>query len=116
MVRFISSMSNLPLLTIGDNYYSRDKMIEWKMVTGQGYGMSIGGYNRLCPAATGHTLVTLFFLSLSIEDRHLPWMIVRSQIYYPEHILMRTERLVTLLSWVSALSRPIDWRRRKVEV
>jgi hypothetical protein len=29
-------------------------------VTGQGYGMGIGGCNRLCPAATGHSLVALF--------------------------------------------------------
>jgi hypothetical protein len=87
MLRFIGSMSNLLLLTIGDNYYSHDKMIERKMVTRQGYDMGIGGCNRLCPTATGHTLVTLFFLSLSIEDRPLLWMVVRSQIYYPEHIL-----------------------------
>jgi hypothetical protein len=25
------------------------------MVTGQGYGMGIGGCNKLCPAVTGHT-------------------------------------------------------------
>jgi hypothetical protein len=47
MLRFIGSVSNLPLLTIGDNYYSHDKMIERKIVTEQGYGMSIGGCNRL---------------------------------------------------------------------
>jgi hypothetical protein len=41
------------------------------MVTGQGYGMGIGGCNRLCPAATGHSLVALFFLSMSIKDRPL---------------------------------------------
>ena len=33
------------------------------METGQGYGTSIGGCNRLCP---------------------LLWMVVRSQTYYPE--------------------------------
>jgi hypothetical protein len=58
-----------------------------KMVTGQGYGMGIGGCNMLCPAATGHDLVALFSLSMSIEDRPLLWMVVISQIYYPEHIL-----------------------------
>jgi hypothetical protein len=56
-------------------------------VTGQGYGMGIGGCNRLCPAATRHSLVALFFLFVSIEDRLLLWILVRSQIYYPEHIL-----------------------------
>jgi hypothetical protein len=57
------------------------------MVTGQGSGMGIGGCNRLCPAATGHSLVALFFLSVSIEDRPLLWMVVMTQIYYPEYIL-----------------------------
>jgi hypothetical protein len=61
--------------------------MERKMVTGQGYGMGIGGYNRLCPAAAGHSLVALFFLSVSIEDCPLLWMVVMSQIYYLEHIL-----------------------------
>jgi hypothetical protein len=62
LLRFISSGSNLSLLTIGGYYYynSHDKMMEKKMVTGQGYGTSIGGCNRLCPAATGQSLVALF--------------------------------------------------------
>ena len=81
-------MSNLPLLIIGDYYnYSHDKNDERKMETGQGYGMGIGGCNKLCPAAMGLSLVTLFFLSVSIEDRPLLWMVVRSQTYYPKHIL-----------------------------
>jgi hypothetical protein len=62
-------------------------MVEKKMVTGQGYGMGIGGCNRLCPAATGLSLVALFFLSVSIEDGPLHWTLVNSQTYYPEHIL-----------------------------
>ena len=34
----------------------------------------------------------------SIEDRPLLWVVVRSQTYYPEHILAYgTERLVTLV-------------------
>ena len=57
------------------------------METGQGYGMGIGGCNKLCPTAMGLSLVTLFFLSVSIEDRPLLWMVVRSQTHYPEHIL-----------------------------
>jgi len=28
-----------------------------------------------------------FILSVSIEDRPLLWMVIRSQTYYPEHIL-----------------------------
>ena len=37
--------------------------------------------------ATGLSLVTLFSLYMSIEDRPLLWMVLRSQTYYPEHIL-----------------------------
>jgi hypothetical protein len=68
-------------------------------VTGQGYGMGIGGYNRLCPAAMGHSLVALFFLSVSIKDRslHGPWSSHRF-IIPNTYLLMGTERLVTLLS------------------
>ena len=62
-------------------------MVLRKMVTVHGYGMGIDGCSRLCPTATGHGLVALFSLSVSIEDRSLLWMVVRSQIYYPEHIL-----------------------------
>jgi hypothetical protein len=50
-------------------------------------GMGIGECNRLCPTATGLSLVVLFSLSVSIEDRPLHWTLVKSQTYYPEHIL-----------------------------
>ena len=46
-------MSNLPLLTIGDYYYYSHNKIMKKIEIGQGYGMDIGGCNRLCPAANG---------------------------------------------------------------
>ena len=36
---------------------------------GQGYGLGIGGCKRLCPVATGHSLVTLPSLSVSVKDR-----------------------------------------------
>ena len=36
---------------------------------------------------TGHSLVTLFSLSVLVKDRLLHWILVRSQTYYPEHIL-----------------------------
>jgi hypothetical protein len=70
LLRFIGSVSNLSLFTIGGYYYyySHNKMMERKMATGQ-------------------SLIALFFLSVSIEDHPLLWMVVRSQIYYPEHIL-----------------------------
>ena len=34
-----------------------------------------------------HSLVTLFSLSMSVKDRPMLWMVVRSQTNYPEHIL-----------------------------
>ena len=46
-------MSNQSLLTIGDYYYSHNKMTKGKMEIGQGYGMGIGVCNRLCPMANG---------------------------------------------------------------
>ena len=82
-------MNNLSLLIIGDYYnYSHDKNDETKMETGQGYSMGYGGCDNLCPVATGLSLVTLFSLFVSIKDRSLLWMVVRSQTYYPEHILV----------------------------
>ena len=39
------------------------------------------------PWPTGHSLVTLFSLSVSVKDRLLLWILARSQTYYPEHIL-----------------------------
>jgi hypothetical protein len=82
------------------------------MVTRQGYGMGIGGCNRLCPTATGHSLVALFSLSVLIKDRplHGPWSSHRL-IIPSTYLLMRAKRLVTLLSWVLALFGPTNWRR-----
>ena len=54
--------------------------------------MSIGGCDELCPAVMGLSLVTLFSMSVSIKDRPLLWMVVRSQTYYPEHILVYGRR------------------------
>ena len=48
------------------------------METGQGYGMGYGWCDELCPTAIELSLVTLFFLFVSIEDCPLLWMIVRS--------------------------------------
>ena len=62
-------------------------MVERKMVTGQGYGLGIGGCKRLCPAAVGHSLVTLLSLSVSVKDQPLHKALGKSQTYYPKHIL-----------------------------
>jgi hypothetical protein len=119
LLMFIGSVSNLPLLTVAGYYYynSPDKMMEKEIVTEQGYGMGIGGYCRLCPAVTGHSLVALFSLSLSIKDRplHRTWSSHRF-IILRTYLLMKVGRLVTLLSWAPTLSGLIDWRRGYVEV
>ena len=92
-------------------------MMKGIIETGQGYGMGYGECVELCPTATGLSLVTLFFLSVSIEDRPLLWMVVRSQTFIMStYLLMGARRLVTLLSWVLALFGPTDWRQGKVEV
>ena len=45
------------------------------------------GVTSCVPRPTGLNLVTLFSLFVSIDDRPLLWMVVRSQTYYPKHIL-----------------------------
>ena len=45
------------------------------------------GVTGCVPRPTRLSLVTLFSLFMSIKDRPLLWMVVRSQTYYPEHIL-----------------------------
>ena len=45
------------------------------------------GIRGCVPRPTGHSLVTLFFLSVSVKDRSLLWILVNSQTYYPKHIL-----------------------------
>ena len=57
------------------------------MVTGQGYGLGIGGCKRLCHRGRGHGLVTLLSLSVSVKDRPLHKTLGKSQTYYPEHTL-----------------------------
>jgi hypothetical protein len=111
LLRLIGSVGYLSLLTTGDYYYheSHNKNGEKEMVTRQGYGMGISGCNRLCPAATGHSLVALFSLSMSIKDHplHRPWSSHRLIIPIT-YLLMGAGRPVTLLSWVPALFGPTD--------
>ena len=47
---------------------------------------------------TGHSLVTLFSLFVSVKDRPLHWVLDKSQTYYPEHILVYGSREASLLS------------------
>ena len=62
-------------------------MMKRKWRPGRDMAWVSGGCNKLCPVAMGLSLVILFSLSMSIEDYPLLWMVVRSQTYYPEHIL-----------------------------
>ena len=48
------------------------------METEQGYGMGYGGCDELCPTAIGLSFVTLFSVSVLIEDHLLLWMVVWS--------------------------------------
>ena len=50
------------------------------------------------PWPTGHSLVILFSLLVSVKDRPLHWILVRSHTYYPEHILVYGSREDSLLS------------------
>ena len=80
-------MSNLPLLTIGDYYYSHNKMVKEKWRLGRDMLRVLVGVIGCVPRSTELSLVTLFFLFVSIKDRLLLWMVVRSHTCYPEHIL-----------------------------
>ena len=63
------------------------KMMKRKWRPGRDMTWVFGGCNKLCLAVTGLSLVTLFSLFESIEDRPLLWMVVRSLTYYSEHTL-----------------------------
>ena len=50
---------------------THDKMVERKMVIGQGYGWVLVGVKGCVLRPTGHISVILFSLSVSIKDRSL---------------------------------------------
>ena len=56
------------------------------------------GVRGCAPWPMGHSLVTLFSLSVLVKDRPLHWILVRPQTYYPEHILVYGSRKGSLLS------------------
>ena len=98
MLRIFGSGSNLPLLTIGDYYYhSYDKIVKGKWRPGKDMVWVLVGVRGCVPQPTGHSLVTLFFLSMSV-NRPLHWILVRSQTDYPEHILVYGSKESSLLS------------------
>jgi hypothetical protein len=66
-----------------------------------------GGCNRLCPAATGLSLVTLFSYPCRLRtDVALDSRSSHRYIVLSTYLLMGAGRLVALLSWVPALSGP----------
>ena len=75
-----------------------DKMVERKMVIGQGYGWVLVGVKGCVLRPTGHISVTLFSLSVSIKDQSLHKSRSKSQIYYLERILVYGCREDSLLS------------------
>ena len=92
-------MSNLPLLTIGDCYYhSYDKMVKGKWRPGMDMVSVLVGVRGCVPRPMEHSLVTLFSLFVSVKDQPLHWVLVKSQTYYPEHILIYESREGSLLS------------------
>ena len=56
------------------------------------------GVRGCVPRSTRDSLVILFSLSVSVKDRQLHWIPVRSQTYYPEHILVYGSREGSFLS------------------
>ena len=79
MLRFFGSVSNLPLLTVGDYYYcSHNKMVKEKWRPSRDMVRVLVGVRGCVPWPTGHSLVTLFSLSMSVKDRPLHWILVRS--------------------------------------
>ena len=56
------------------------------------------GVRGFVPRTTEHSLLTLFSLSMLVNDRPLHWVLVKSQTYYPKHILVYGSREGSLLS------------------
>ena len=79
ILRIFGSVSNLSLLTIADYYYnSHDKMVKGKQRPSRDMVRVLVGVRGCVPRPMGHSLVTLFSLSMSVKDRPLLWMVVRS--------------------------------------
>ena len=56
------------------------------------------GVRGCIPWPMGYSLVTLFSMSVSVKDRPLHWILIRSHTYYIEHILVYGSREGSLLS------------------
>ena len=80
------------------------------MVTGQGYGLGIGGYKRLCHRGRGAYLGYTIFLVWSVKDRPLHKILGKSQTYYTEHILVYGRLEDLLLSYRGSSSFQTDYQ------
>ena len=79
MLRIFGSVSNLPLLTIGDYYYhSYDKMVKGKWRPGKDMVWVLVCVRGCVLRPKGHSLVTLFSLSMSVKDQPLQWTLGKS--------------------------------------
>ena len=85
---------------------THDKMVERKMVTGQGYGLGIGGCKRLCRRRCGAWLGYTAFPVWSIKDRslHKPSRQVTDLLSRAHTWVWALERLVALLSQIRLFS------------
>jgi hypothetical protein len=106
LLRFIGSVDNLSLLTLGD-YYSHKSKIKWWKGNSDRTCMWYGYWwvQQVVSRGHGHSLViakcqqvALFFLSVSIKDHslHGPWSSHRL-IILSTYLLMRVGRLVTFV-------------------
>ena len=78
MLRIFGSVSNLPLLIIGDYYYfSHNKIMKRKWRPDRDMVWILVGVTGCVLWPMGLSLVTLFPLFMLIKDRMLPWMVVR---------------------------------------
>ena len=79
MRRFFGSVSNLPLLTVGDyHYYSHNKMVKGEIRPGRDMVRVLVGVTGYVPRPMGHHLVTLFSLSVSVKDGPSHWVLDKS--------------------------------------
>ena len=78
-------------------YYHLEYIYIRKWRPGRDMVWVLVGVRGCVPRPTGYSLVTLFSLSVSVKDRPLHWILVRSQTYYPEHILVYGSREDSLL-------------------
>ena len=83
-------------------------MVKRKILIGQGYGWVLVGVRGCVAVDSGHGLVTLLSLSVSIKDRPLHKTLGKSQTYYPEHILVYGRLEDLLLSCHGSGSFRID--------